>query len=135
MRKKVIVVLGLAAFAVFMAFVADAHTIPPEKVDSQKVFWGTPNSFEKPGKVDYRAVVMATPEFASIRKKKIRSGTAKYWILISKASDHAVRLISQVGREGQYDLIAAKGYLAGLEPPIEAEDTTKLVLTKLKQGK
>jgi len=115
---------------------ADAHSIPADKVNDQKIFWGSAASFTKPGEVDYQAIVKATPEYASIKKKKIKSGTAKYWILISKASDHAVRVISQVGRESDYDLVVAKDYLSALDPPIPTVGITDLVLKRLRsEGK
>ncbi|MBI2434006.1 MAG: hypothetical protein HYV26_14170 [Candidatus Hydrogenedentes bacterium] len=110
--------------------VAGTYSIPAEKLDTQKVYWGNASNFEKAAKVDYEAVVKATPEYAQIKKKKIASGTAKYWIQLSMASDHAVRVISKVGKESDYDLIAATGYLGSLEPPIPADDITDLILKK-----
>ncbi len=124
-----------AAEAAEAAAPAEPYTIPADKVDEQKVFWGSAGSFVKPGEVAYKTIVKATPEYASIKKNKIKSGTAKYWILLSKASDHAVRLISEVGEESEYDFIAAKDYLGSLDPPIPAEDITDLVLKRLKGGK
>ena len=120
-----------AALMVVGAALAETYTIPAEKIDDQKIFWGSAVSFEKPGKVNYQAIVKATPEYASIKKKKLQTGTAKYWILLSKASDHAVRVISAVGQDTDYDLIAMKGYLGSLDPPIPADDITALVLKKI----
>lgn len=110
---------------------AFAYTIPADKVDVQKIFFGTAESFEAPARVNYQKIVKATPEYSSIKKKKIVSGSAKYWILISKASERAQRLIKEVGEESTYDLIAADGYLDTMEPAIEADDVTELVLEKL----
>lgn len=106
--------------------------IPENKQDVQKIFYGAPNEFEKPARVNYQDIVKATPEYSSIKKKKIVSGSAKYWILISKASERAQKLITEVGKETPYDLIVADGYLESLEPAIPAEDVTGLVLEKLK---
>lgn len=117
--------------AVTAAFSAVAHTIPADKVDAQKIFFGKAESFDAPARVNYQKVVKATPEYSSIKKKKIVSGSAKYWILISKASERAQRLIKEVGEESSYDLIAADGYLDTMEPAIEADDVTELVLEKL----
>ncbi len=111
---------------------ASAHTIPTDKVDAQKIFYGNAEAFEAPARVNYQKVVKATPEYSSIKKKKIVSGSAKYWILISKASDRAQRLIKEVGEETSHDLIVADGYLDTMEPAIEADDVTELVLEKLK---
>lgn len=110
---------------------AAAHTIPADKVDAQKIFYGSSENFEAPARVNYQKIVKATPEYSSIKKKKIVSGSAKYWILISKASDRAQRLIKEVGEETNFDLVVADGYLETMEPAIEAEDVTELVLEKL----
>jgi len=131
MRKRLLVVFGLAVGLVVSAVWAAPHSIPAEKQDEQKIFWGSADSFENPAEVDYQKVVKATPEYKSIRKEKVESGTAKYWILISKASDRAVRVINEVGIENGHDLVAAQGYLGGLEPPIAAANITGLALKKL----
>lgn len=110
---------------------ATALSIPAEKQDAQKIFYGTAEDFDVPARVNYQKIVKATPEYSSIKKKKIVSGSAKYWILISKASDRAQRLIKEVGEETTYDLIVADGYLDTMEPAIEADDVTEMVLEKL----
>src|SRR5688572_5581138 len=93
-------------------------SIPPEQQDLQKIFFGVADKFEKPARVNYQEIVKATPEYSSIKKKKIVSGSAKYWILISKASERAQQLIKEVGEETDYDLIVADGYLETMEPAI-----------------
>lgn len=123
----------IAAIALTLASVGSvyAHSIPADKIDPQKIFFGTAEAFETPARVNYQKIVKATPEYSSIKKKKIVSGSAKYWILISKASERAQRLIKEVGEESSYDLIAADGYLDTMDPAIEAKDVTELVLEKL----
>ena len=121
-----IVVLCAAAFA-------PADAIPADKVDPQQIYYGSPDSFEKPGKVDFKAVVKATPEYAEIIEKNVERGTARFWILMSQASDRAVSVIAEVGKESEYDLIAAAGYLGSLDPPIAADDVTALVLEVLEE--
>jgi len=107
------------------------YSIPADKIEVQKLYFGNASSFTKPGHVDYEAIIKATPEYDEVKKKKVEVGTGKYWILLSQASDRAVRAISEVGQEAGYDLIAALGYLGSLEPPIPADDITQLVLAKL----
>ena len=123
----------LAVILIFLALatgsVAESISIPPESVDDQKIFWGLASKFEKPGSVDYVALVTATEEYQ--QAKKVESGTARYWILVNKANESAVRAVSAVGSETDYDLIVLKGYLEGLDPPIETEDITELALAKL----
>ena len=124
------VTICLAIFvALALGAVAESKSIPPESVDDQKIFWGSPSTFEKPGSVDYVAVVSATEDYKQARK--VESGTARYWILVSKANEVAIRAISAVGSETDYDLIVIKGYLESLDPPIETDDITELALAKL----
>jgi Skp family chaperone for outer membrane proteins len=124
-------VVGLTA----VVAAADTYTIPPEKVDNRKVYYGVTSGFQKAAEVDYQSVLKATPEYTQLQKKKVETGSAKYWILISQASDHAVRTISEVGQEQKYDLVVARGYLQSFEPPIPAEDITALVLRRLQNKK
>lgn len=136
MRSIVAIGVGVLVLgAVAMSAQAATYTIAPDKVEAQKIYFGSPKGFDKPGKVDYEKVIKATPEYLEVRKKKIQVGTGKYWILLSQASDRAVRAIAEVGQETDYDLIAASGYLASLEPAISAEDVTELVLDKLSPEK
>ena len=110
---------------------ARAHEIPKEEQDRQKIYYGSPTSFEKPAEVGFVEVIEATPEYTEIKKKKIKRGTGKYWILMSRASDRAVRTIAKVGEETEYDFIAARGYLGSLKQPISADDITKDVIKAL----
>ena len=109
------------------------YSIQPDKVDQQKIFYGTPEKFEKPAEVDYEQVVRTTPEYQEIQKKNVERGSGRYWILLSRASEHAIRAICKVGDETEHDLIAAVGYLGSLDPPIPAEDITQMVVDSLKQ--
>lgn len=110
---------------------AATYSVPEDQQDGQKILFGTASTFEKPAEVDYKEIVLATPEYQSIKKKKVPTGSAKYWILMSKASDHALRIIADVGDDTDYDLITVKGFLGDLDEPIEATDITKDVLEKL----
>lgn len=132
MRRSSSIII-LVAIAMISAAFAETYSIPPEKVDGQKIFWGSAARFDKPAKVDYEKIVKATPEYGEIKKQKIESGSAKYWIQLSKASDHAVKVISRVGQNTDYDFICAIGYLGSLEPPIQAEDITPLVLKRFEE--
>jgi len=127
LKFKLLVLLFFVALN--LSSMAESKSIPLDAVDDQKIFWGVASKFEKPGSVDYIALVTATNEYQ--QAKKVESGTARYWILVNKANESAVRAISAVGSETDYDLIVIKGYLEGLEPPIETEDITELALAKL----
>lgn len=129
-RRGIGIVL-LLMVAPVLAAVAEFKSIPADAIDDQKIYWGTATRFQKAGSVDYAAVVRATEEYQKARKTE--SGTAKYWILVNKANEIAIRAISAVGSETEYDLIVAKGYLESLEPPIETEDITALALAKVQK--
>lgn len=96
--------------------------------DRRQIFYGSAAGFDKPAEIDYAKVIEATPEYKEVKKKKIQRGTGRFWILMSQASERAVRAIADVGRKTDNDLIARSGYLGSLEPPIPAVDVTKLVL-------
>ena len=108
-----------------------ALAIAPDKVDEQRVFWGDPKGFETPAEVDYKAVVLATPEYSEMKKKKVEKGSAKFWILLNNASERALRAIGEVAVSTEYDLVVDKGFLGALEPPLEGGDITTQVLDKL----
>lgn len=107
---------------------ASTYSIPANKVETQKIYWGSASGFDKAAEIDFEEIVKATPEYQEIKKKNVEQGTGKYWILFSKASDRAVRAVSEVGEETTYDLVAAAGYLGSLEPAIPADDITKQVI-------
>lgn len=125
-------VLFLVVGLFSVSAIAAPYSIPPEKQNIKKVYYGTAASFEKPGKVNYESIVKATPEYEEVKKEKIEPGTGKYWILLSQASERANRAISKVGQESGYDFIAAQAYLGTLEPSIPSEDITPLVLDEVK---
>lgn len=123
--------LGLSFVIAISAAFSDPYSVPKEQLDPKKVYWGTSSSFEKAGEVDYERAIKATPEYEQIGKNKIERGTGKYWILLSQASDRVVRTIARVGQDANCDLIASRGYLASLNPPIPAEDVTQVLLDTL----
>lgn len=125
------VFLGVIALAAVV--VAESYSIPPDKVDEQKIFWGSPGQFSKPAEVDYKAAVMETEEFKSIKKNKIEPGTAKYWLLISQASERVVKAIAAVAKDSGHDLVVAKGYLAGIGMEVPVEDLTEKILERIKK--
>ncbi len=113
------------------AMAAADYAIPADKVDYQKIYWGKPTQFKKPAEVQNEQVIKATPEYQQLLKKKIQRGTGEYWLLMSKASDRAMRVIAKVGESSEYDLITAQGYLGSLEPAIPATDITEQVVKYL----
>jgi hypothetical protein len=126
---------GIFVFTVIIPVIAvAAQSIPDAQLDTSRVFYGSPAAFDKPAEVDIDAAIQSTPEYQEIVKKKIDSGTGKYWILISEATDRVHRAISDIGKVNEYDLIAQKGYLGALEPPVSCVDITGHVLEAIEQN-
>jgi Skp family chaperone for outer membrane proteins len=114
--------------------VALAYSIPEDQIDPQKIYWGSPANFDKPGEVDLDQLIKATPEYEEIKKNKLERGSGKYWILLNEASERAQKAILAVAEVTDYDLVTAVGYLKGLKPSIAADDITDLVLKELEKA-
>lgn len=127
MRRRSVFSL-LASTIIVPVIAAAAQAIPDSQVDTSRVYYGSTAAFDNPAEVDIEAAVHSTPEYQEIVKKKIDSGTGKYWILISDATDRVHRAISEVGKVKDFDLIAEKGYLGKLDPPVACADITARVL-------
>ncbi len=128
-RNAITIATALAVSVSFMA--AAAFSIPEDQLDEKKIFFGDSANFDVAGEVDIDEIIKATPEYEEIKKKKIERGTGKYWILLSQATERALEAVGEVGGETDYDLIAAKGYLGDLDPPITSDDVTDSVLEKV----
>ena len=106
--------------------------IPPDDIRSDQIFFGNASSFSNPAEIDVEELIMATPEYKEIKKKKINQGTGKYWILRSNATDRAHRAILQLADDLEYDFIANEGYLGSLSTPIECENITEQAIELVK---
>ena len=111
-----------------------SHSIPEDKLEAQKIYYGVTSNFSKAAEVDFEVVVRATPEYQEIRDSNIERGTGKYWILMSRASDRSNSAITTFGRESDYDIIAAKGYLESVDSDIPVEDITSEIVKKIEEG-
>jgi len=121
---------------ILMVFCAGStYTIPSDEINTQKVFFGTCNQFKNPAEIDYETIIRQTPEYKEIQHKKLEAGTAKYWLLMSDATERVVRYVSEVAQEEKYDLISSQGYLSSLKKPIPAHDATQCVVDKIKKRK
>lgn len=123
--------LAVAVLLLVPAILAVGGSIPKDQIDASKIYYGSPSSFENAAEVDIETVMAATPEYKEIVKNKLNKGTGKYWILKGEASNRTLKAISEVAAKTDYDLIAEKGYLKKLDPPIGCKDITKLVVSKL----
>lgn len=125
--------MGLAAAFLLLVpvLLVAGDSIPKDQIDASKIYYGSPQSFKNAAEVDIETVIVATPEYQEITKKKIDQGTGKYWILKVQASNRALKATLDVAAETDFDLIAEQGYLEKLDPPIGSKDITELVVSKL----
>lgn len=121
-----------AIIAVIPLVAVAAQSIPDGQIDKSRILYGSAAEFDYPAEVDMDTAMQATPEYQEIIKKKIENGTGKYWILVSEGSDRVHRAIADVGRATEYDLIAEKGYLGKLDPPVDCEDITAAIIDRIK---
>lgn len=126
--KQIGLILSIVALPLALVH---ADSIPEDQVDSSQIYVGSASSFASAAEVDAEKALQATPEYQEIKRKKIDSGTGKYWILVSQANDRVYRAISDVASESGYDLVAEKGYLGSLDPAVSSTDITKEVIEKI----
>ncbi|HOJ32733.1 MAG TPA: hypothetical protein PKY35_03575 [Candidatus Hydrogenedentes bacterium] len=135
MKRILRLVLFILISGVGLVPLSEGASVPPEQRDLKKIYWGNPDSFNKPGQVSILDVVRSTPEFKTVEKEKVERGTGRYWILMEQASHRSILAITSFARQSDYDLIARLGYLNGLNPPITADNVTTQVLDHLQQEK
>ena len=114
------------------SYADEEHSIPADEIKKEEIFAGNPLNFAKPAEIDMKVLIMATPEYQEIKKKKIEKGTGKYWILFNHATERAHKAIKELIKEDKYDLLTNEGYLDKLTTPIKCENITKKALKILK---
>jgi len=117
--------------ALACSMAARGESIPSDQRNAGQIYYGSPDSFSNPAEVNFNAALEKTPEYEEIRRKRIDSGTGRYWILMNDANNRVHRAIRQVGSSEGYDLIAEQGYLGNLDPAIASVDITDLVISAL----
>lgn len=128
MKKLILLITILVG-----SFTCNALSIPADQLSIGSIYIGSAKEFSKPAEIEYQTLVKATPEYQLIDKKKIPSGSGKYWILQAKAGDRVIRISNLVKSEHGYDIVAMSGYLASLTPAIPSVNITKAVEVKIKE--
>jgi hypothetical protein len=133
MKRAYVLMLIICSGAFGATARGGSYSIPDENLDLTRVYWGDYKEFTKAAEIRYEDVIRSTPEYDEIKKKKIARDTGKYWILLSQASDRAIKAIATIGGETDYDFVTANGYLEALEPPIPVDDITADVVAKIEE--
>jgi len=99
-----------------------AGTIP-----EQDIYWGeNSGTIINPRCVDFKLIVQSTEEYQKIIADKLDRSGAKYWILISRASDVAVRKIRDYAEEKKLEFICSKSTLLSLLNKLPEFENTRL---------
>lgn len=97
---------------------SEVYTIDKAKIDEQKIYCGNAESFEKPAEIDFNKIFQFTEEYRIIKENKNMKQTApaKYYLLVSKANEKAIKSIIKTTKDKKFDLTVDKGYLENLSP-------------------
>jgi hypothetical protein len=78
-------------------------------VDAADVYLGNAANFRKPAEVDANAVYAEIPSYKKILEDDVEPGSARYELLMTKASRRFKSALRKVARAGGYDLVARLG--------------------------
>ena len=82
---------------------------------SNNIFYGTDATVKEFRVVDYNTLIKSTPEYKEIYNGKIESGTGKYWILMSQATDRIIKAINDYAKGNSIDCIAKRSSVNSFE--------------------
>ena len=97
-------------------------------VDAAAVYFGNASNFHKPAEVDTNAVWAEIPEYKKILEDDLEAGTARYELLMEKASRRFTDAIRKAARAGKYDLVARSGSVKNVT---DVPDLTQDVIDRL----
>ncbi len=106
---------------IYMALLTAITTsllVSAEGIDKGKLYYGEPESYQKPGYIILQEVLKASPSYQRIIEENISSDRAEYWVLVNRANQDAQEAFKRVERECGYDLIGEKGFIEGEVPNI-----------------
>ena len=140
-RRFALVVGGLLAFGLVAADLSGLVDVAPvaradepakkEKkpsVDASAVYFGNASNFHKPAEVDTNAVWAEIPEYKKILEDDLEAGSARYELLMEKASRRFTDAIRKAARAGKYDLVARSGSVKNVA---DVPDLTQDVIDRL----
>jgi len=111
---------------------AEAEDGAAQTVDVNAYYFGDPENYTQPAAVDMLMIRDATPEYREIKRRKIDTDRAEYWILINKAYERIERALQRVAQYKGYDLIGEIGFVTDAEGrPVPIDNATDLVIRYL----
>jgi len=97
-------------------------------VDAAAVYFGNASNFHKPAEVDTNAVWAKISEYKKIVDDEIEPGTARYDLLMEKASRRFTDAVRESAHGGGYDLVARRGSVKNVA---DVPDITQDVIGRL----
>ena len=104
----------------------DYYSIDQALINEQKIYFGLPTKFYNPAIIDFELAIKSTPEYEKLSKTDF--GTAKYWIILSRATDIVIVNIRKKAIESGFDLVVEKKYWNSLNINISSIDITNSVI-------
>lgn len=101
---------------------------PRPTVNPSDVYFGDGRAFRKPAEVDADLVYAEISAYKEIRDQKLKAGTPRYQLLLSKASRAFTRAVRKAAKKHGYDLVAKPGSVKGAK---EIADITQHVIDAL----
>jgi hypothetical protein len=74
-------------------------------IDTEKIYFGSPAKFKKPGVINAKTVFLEIPAYQEIVREKLTKKDAKYMILIAEANKIFKKALKKVFDESGYDLV------------------------------
>jgi hypothetical protein len=109
---------ALPAFAVLVATAVAAASWNPAEywadeprptVRDHLAYFGDPASFRTPAVVRADAVFLSVPEYRTLVRERLKEGDARYWFLLSRASQRFRAAVERAARDAGHDLVAETG--------------------------
>lgn len=73
------------------------------------VYFGSPSNCSSPATIDYGKVKNATPEWRTIQREGVRSGSARYNLLTTAMHDRIVAAVRKAAGRRGCDLVVRQG--------------------------
>ena len=78
-------------------------------VDAKDVYFGSHKRFSKPAEVDAGSVFAEISDYKKIKDEKLEPDSARYQLLMSRASRKFLKAVKSAAKSSGYDLVAESG--------------------------
>ena len=122
MLRPMVTVTALVALLFVFAHVADAAEI--KVLNKKGIYAGNPRTAESPATLRVRAVFANLEPYQIVKKKRIKKGSTRYWVYLTKANKLFRAHLWRYKKNHEYDLIGEPGSFS-VEGSTKIPDITK----------